>query len=542
MESPLRAYGPTFAVRQKKRQQLGLLSFALAYRLLFDFLLYLHPAPEADQDPVFGKDIHCIHQLADGTFLPLGEFRRGLLHSGDHRFHSPDGSGVFFSLLLKEDPLLLEGCGLIQKVFQPVLVGFLTIVDHLGKQSFYLLVYLLQPFFDVRKAHGFTGDGGELLFHRLGHSPDEILFLPHGLIHSLQDGPLEWLLIQSGGVVAVPLSVVQAAHAPPHDAGLAVPSPGASPIESPAFPADQPFRKGVLAGIGSKTGGGCFGGALRRLSPCQLRLDRIEGLSIHDSRMMVLDKVLRQLAGVLHRLFADAVADESLLQDNVPAIFLVGKDAPDGGDAPFFFSSYIGDPLSLQPFFELPQTGPGQIPLVDLSYHLSLLGDDLGLAILSPFVGIQVFVVDIRLALPHGLADAPADIGGDGLALRLGKGSQQGEKHFTVRLQGVDVLLLEEHPDPMLFEQADIGEAVHRVPGEPGDGLGEDEVDLLLSALTNHPQELRALPGGCPGDALIRVDTRHGPIGIAHDLVGVGGPLGLIAGELLLIIGGFLFA
>ena len=78
-----------------------------------------------------------------------------------------------------------------------------------------------------------------------------------------------------------------------------------------------------------------------------------------------------------------------------------------------------------------------------------------------------------------------------------------GEEHFVVRLQRVDVLLLEDDGDPKFFEDADIFEGIHCIPGEAGYRFGEDEVDLFLPALTDHPQKLRALLRGCAGYALV---------------------------------------
>lgn len=147
------------------------------------FLHDLHPTLKADENLILRKRPHSVYQLSDGAFLPRGEFRRNLLHSIDHRFHLPDSSGVFFSLFLDEGPLFFEDDGLIQKILQPVLVGFCAIADSSGKQLSHLLVDFLQPFLDISKAHAFTGGGGQLLFHRPGNPPDGVL-LPHGLVHN----------------------------------------------------------------------------------------------------------------------------------------------------------------------------------------------------------------------------------------------------------------------------------------------------------------------------------------------------------------------
>ena len=146
--------------------------------------------------------------------------------------------------------------------------------------------------------------------------------------------------------------------------------------------------------------------------------------------------------------------------------------------------------------------------------------------------------MDVCLALPHSLPFAPDDVGGHGLALRLGEGAHHGDEHLAVRFQRVDVFFFEDHGDTQGAQGADVVEAVHRVPGEAGDGFDQHQVDLLLAAPADHPLELRPLLGRGSGDTLVREDPRHRPLGVSHDLVGVVGLLGLVAGELLLVIRG----
>ena len=205
------------------------------------------------------------------------------------------------------------------------------------------MIDLLQPFFDVSKAHALAGDGGDLLLHRSGDLPDEGSLLPHRPVHRHQDGPLEGSLLQGGGVVAVPLAVVQAAHTPPHNAGLIAPLPGTPTVEGPTFAADQPLRKGVLAGVGGEAGRGCLSGAFGRFAPRQLRLDSVEGLVIYYGRVVILNEVLGQLPGVPDGFLADTVADEGLLQKDIPAVLLVGEDVSDGAGGPLGFPGHIED-------------------------------------------------------------------------------------------------------------------------------------------------------------------------------------------------------
>ena len=108
-----------------------------------------------------------------------------------------------------------------------------------------------------------------------------------------------------------------------------------------------------------------------------------------------------------------------------------------------------------------------------------------------------------------------------------------------MKVQGVDIFLFEDDRDAHGAQSPDIVEAVDGVSGEAGDGLDQHQVDLSLPALADHPQEGGALGSGGARDALVGEDPRHGPLGVGHDLVGIVGLLGLVAGELLLVVGGY---
>ena len=84
----------------------------------------------------------------------------------------------------------------------------------------------------------------------------------------------------------------------------------------------------------------------------------------------------------------------------------------------------------------------------------------------------------MNLALPDCLTFAPGHISGDGLTFRLGKGTQHSNQHLAVHVQGVDVLLLEKHPNAHGPEHTGVIDGVQRVPSKPGDGLGQNQVDL----------------------------------------------------------------
>lgn len=81
-----------------------------------------------------------------------------------------------------------------------------------------------------------------------------------------------------------------------------------------------------------------------------------------------------------------------------------------------------------------------------------------------------------RLSILEIFLDAPLLILAGGAALLLGVGCQNGEHQFSVRAHGADVLFLEVNIHPQRFQIPDSLEQHHRVPGEPGDRLCDDEV------------------------------------------------------------------
>ena len=148
-------------------------------------------------------------------------------------------------------------------------------------------------------------------------------------------------------------------------------------------------------------------------------------------------------------------------------------------------------------------------------------------------------VVNGSLTALHGVALARLDIAGDGFALRLCEGSHHGQHQFCGLIHGVDVFFFKVDRDALRLQHSDVVQAVHRVAGEAGDRLGEDQVDLALLTPFHHPHEVRPLLGRSAGDTLIREDVGHRPRLVLHDLIGVVVFLRLVAVELILLFGGY---
>ena len=286
------------------------------------------------------------------------------------------------------------------------------------------------------------------------------------------------------------------------------------------------------------SGGALSRGARLGVPPGHLQLDGIEGLPADDTLMVVLNQVFGELAGIGDHLLADAVLDEGLLEQDVPAVFLVGQDAPDMGCHPLCFSGDRGNSLALQGRLDLPDAVPGQIAVIDEADGLRLLRHDPWLAVGALLIAQQLLVLHGDMAGFHGLTLAPGPPATGALALGLGESPVQGDQKLALRVDGVDVLLLEDHWDTQAPQLPGEVEGVHGVAGEAGDGFSQDHVDLPLPALADHPQELLPLTGGGAGDALVREHPGHGPARFLHDLLGVVGELIVIAGELLLAVRG----
>ena len=145
--------------------------------------------------------------------------------------------------------------------------------------------------------------------------------------------------------------------------------------------------------------------------------------------------------------------------------------------------------------------------------------------------------VDHRDALLEAVLYAQADVLADGAALLLGDGGEDGQYDLALAVQRVDALLLEHHAHVQRPQPPHHGQAVQRVPGEAGDGLGEDQVDAARLGVREHAVE--AVPPGeaRAADPLVGIDARQGPAGMVDDQVVVVGALDRVGALLLLQVG-----
>ena len=209
--------------------------------------------------------------------------------------------------------------------------------------------------------------------------------------------------------------------------------------------------------------------------------------------MAVLHIVHRAFTTVLFDLFVDAVRHIGFLQQGVSNVLFIGQDIVDDGGRPALYTLCGGNTVLLQLPLDLSQGAAVQIPMVNAADDLRFLRYDLRLSVRPLPVSQHLFVLEgdlSRLRL-FALLLAPDDILADGFALRLGKAAEQGDEKFAGFREGVDVFLLEVHPNAVCFQEPHRIQAIHRVSGKAGEGLGDDEVDVSPLAGGDHLVELR---------------------------------------------------
>ena len=253
--------------------------------------------------------------------------------------------------------------------------------------------------------------------------------------------------------------------------------------------------------------------------------------------MVVRHIVLRHLSNVFDNLLADDVCPECFLKQHVAAIFFICQDTLDGCRCPFGFSENRFDLIFFQPVLQISQAGAALISLVEFTHDFCLFWYDAEFAICIFFVSIEPVARDFQCSdLCVHLLAAP-DVAGDGFTFGLRHRTVHGDHKFTVRWKRVDILLLEENPNPKLPENASVIDAVERVAGKSLDGLCKDEVNLFLFALTDHPQKLCTLFRGRASDAFICKNPSHCPFLVGHDLVRIILALRFIATGLFFFLG-----
>ena len=258
--------------------------------------------------------------------------------------------------------------------------------------------------------------------------------------------------------------------------------PRLSAVERAALTTYQPVRQRVFAGVAGTAGHRFLGRAAQGAPSCHFGLHRMILLPADDGLVVVGHIKLLELPGVLDDLLADDIRTEGLLNQHIAAVFFVHQDAFDGADGPFLRTKCGFDLICFQPVFQAAKAGTAHVSLIDLAYHLCLLRNGMNFPFLILFIGVQPIAGDLQGSDLRVHLFAAPDVTGDGFAFGLRHRAVHGDHKFTVRWKRVDILLLEENPNPKLPENARIVDTIERVAGKSLDGLCEDHVDFLLFA------------------------------------------------------------
>ena len=121
-------------------------------------------------------------------------------------------------------------------------------------------------------------------------------------------------------------------------------------------------------------------------------------------------------------------------------------------------------------------------------------------------------------SLSESFLVAPADVLRDGAALVLSDGGHHGEDHLGGSVQRAESLLLKAHLDALGAQLLDIDLTVHHVARKTGNALYEDQVDLSLHRVRDHPHELRPLRRASGRYAAIGVDPSQHPFVVPLDV------------------------
>ena len=162
-----------------------------------DFLWDLNATLQGDCDLVFGEDFYCLHQLADGAFVPFRNMGR-CVFQGPCSIHDAL-IGFCLFLVICEDPgtLFLQERLLVQYFFELTAIGG-RIIRGFFKQYLELLLQLSQPAVNISKAHRTAGEWDDLRFHGIRDLPNQAILVGHGRVQSGKDRLLERCFIQCG--------------------------------------------------------------------------------------------------------------------------------------------------------------------------------------------------------------------------------------------------------------------------------------------------------------------------------------------------------
>lgn len=103
-----------------------------------------------------------------------------------------------------------------------------------------------------------------------------------------------------------------------------------------------------------------------------------------------------------------------------------------------------------------------------------------------------------------GLLMTEFDTAGKLLQFVLGNGGHNGQAKFRIFVQDVDVVVLEEYPNPIAEQLPGKLDGIQGVPGKPGNLFGQHQVEFVQDGIFDHPVGVLPLLGGDAGKNLLR--------------------------------------
>ena len=222
-------------------------------------------------------------------------------------------------------------------------------------------------------------------------------------------------------------------------------------------------------------------------------------------------------------LFGEEIDDLDLVAHVVSLVLGVGDHVGHGGVGDFFAVVVAVALLVEERLNLLHGVFPGGVQLEEPPDHGGLLlVDDQSPVVLGvaedPVVSQDHVVLD-------GLLMAEFDTAAELAQLILSDAGHDGQPQLRVLVEGVDVVVLEEHAHPGGQQLPGVLDGVQGVSGKAGDLLGDDQVEQPCLGVLHHPMEVVPLFGGGRRQALVNVARHKGPGAVAPDQILIVGDL-----------------
>ena len=132
------------------------------------------------------------------------------------------------------------------------------------------------------------------------------------------------------------------------------------------------------------------------------------------------------------------------------------------------------------------------------------------LAVLTPVVAEEPLERNHGLAIGEPLAPSPGDVERNAPAFLLRQRGHDRNQKLTLGVESPDVLFFKIDLRAVSLEFPDGGKAVHRVPCETADALGQNQPDFPGKGILDHAVEPITFAGGSAADAFVRVPFLSG--------------------------------